>query len=508
MKKNATLIFILVLVLELASFRLDTLIPHGFGEWILYFFPLLLLLNATPFQIIGMVICVTILELLGGMFSPPGNVPWYTTVLNRISGLVVLWIISLVYLSHIRSQRKLRESEEQFRLTTLEDLAQRKRVEEELLREKIHLNEAQRVAHIGSWIWDLKTDVAIGSDELLRIYGINPAKERLPNFKEQKGRCFPGEDWERVNEAAQKTIQTGVGFELDVKAFRDGVSIWVTSRGEPVRDAEGRIVGLRGTVQDITGRKALEESLRKSQARLKILNENLETMVVQRTQQVRDLSKELTIAEQHERQRFSMVLHEDLQQILFGAKMLLDTIDCTVVEKAQENESDIREIKLSIQKAIVTTKSLAVELNPPILKNEGLDAALRWLARQMQERYGLVISIDIANSLSVVRGVDQILIVQLARELLYNIVKHAQTSEVVISGGRDDDTASISIEDKGVGFDVKIIQNRPHGFEGLGLFSIIERLKLFGGRLDIQSQAGKGTRITICIPLTTPEKAL
>ena len=641
MKKNSTFIFILVLGLELAIFAVDVSIPHGYGKWGFYFFPLLLLLNATPIQILSMVIFVSILEILGWKFAPPGNVSWASMVLNRISGIVIIWAISLVYLSLIRSQRNLRVGEETLKTSNIADVSERKRAQEELLREKSHLSEAQRIAHLGSWVWDAKTDTRIGSNELFRIFGMDPAKDSMPNFREQKGRIYLVSDWERLNEAVQKTMQTGVGYEMDVQALRKGERIWITTRGEAVRNADGRIVGECGTIQDITDRKLLEESLRKSEAlahqrleeiegiyhnapiglfvldrefcyvrinermaeingvsahdhigksvreilpkmaallepemrhvretgeprlnieivgetraqpgvqrsfilqclpirslkaivglnnvveettelkraesalyqsqtRLKILNENLEALVVQRTQQVRDLSKELTIAEQHERQRFSMVLHEDLQQILFGAKMLLDTHDCSSVDDTHENERDICEIKLSIQKAIATTKSLAVELNPPILKNEGLDAALRWLARQVQERYGLVICVDIANNLSVVRGVDQILIVQLVRELLYNIVKHAQTREVLVSGGREDSTASISIEDKGVGFDVETVRNRPVGFEGLGLFSIMERLRLFGGRLDIQSETGKGTRITINIPLTILERA-
>jgi PAS domain S-box-containing protein len=641
MKKNSTFIFILVLALELSIFMVDVSIPHGYGKWGFYFFPLLLLLNATPIQIISMVNFVTILEILGWQLAPSGNVSWPSMVFNRISGIVIIWTISLLYLSLIRSQRNLRVGEETLKMSNIADVSERKRAQEELLREKSHLSEAQRIAHIGSWVWDPKTDTRIGSDELFRMFGMDPAKDTMPNFREQKGRIYQPADWERLNEAVQKTMQTGVGYEMDIQALRNGERIWITTRGEAVRNAEGRIIGECGTIQDITARKLLEESLRKSEtlahqrleeiegiyhnapiglcvfdrefrfvrinermaefngfsthdhigkslreilpnmadllepemrhvletgeprlnieivgetfaqpgiqrsfiaqclpiksmkgvvglsnvveettelkrtekalhqseARLKILNENLETMVVQRTQQVRDLSKELTIAEQHERQRFSIVLHEDLQQILFGAKMILDTINCSMVEDSMENEKDICEVKSSIQKAIATTKSLAVELNPPILKNEGLDAALRWLARQMQERYRLVINVDIANNLSVVRGVDQILIVQLTRELLYNIVKHAQTSEVVISGGQVDDTAVISIEDKGVGFDVETVRNRPRGFEGLGLFSIVERLKLFGGRLDIQSEAAKGTRITINVPLTILERA-
>ena len=119
-------------------------------------------------------------------------------------------------------------------------------------RGEAELRDAQRVAHVGSWYWDAKTDVTTGSDELLRIYGFDPATEAMPDFREQRGRCYPVEDWERVNAAVQRTMQTGVGYELDVRAIRNGATIWITTRGEVVRDADGQIVGLRGTVQDVT----------------------------------------------------------------------------------------------------------------------------------------------------------------------------------------------------------------------------------------------------------------
>jgi PAS domain S-box-containing protein len=286
---------------------------------------------------------------------------------------------------------------------------------------------------------------------------------------------------------------------------KDGGRAWVNWTNKAVTDETGVLLEILAIGVDISGEKNAERMLRQSEERLKILNENLENLVVQRTQQVRNLSKELMIAEQRERQRLSAELHEGLQQTLLGAKMLLDTVDCASEDDKEEAARDIREVGSSIQKAIATTKALAVELNPPVLKNEGLDAGLRWLARHVQDRYGLVISVDISGALSVVRGVDCALMVQLARELLQNVVKHAQTKEVALSGVRAAETVSVSVEDHGVGFDVEPVRKGARGLEKMGLFSIEERLRLFGGSLDIRSRAGEGTRVTITIPLTMTE---
>lgn len=129
----------------------------------------------------------------------------------------------------------------------------------ELREKELELREAQRIAHIGSWYWEVKTDVLTGSDELLRILGLDPATQSMAGFGEQRGRCYPPEEWERVNAAVTRTLETGEAFELDVRAHRNGTLIWVTIRGEPIRGSNGEVRALRGTVQDITQRKHAEE---------------------------------------------------------------------------------------------------------------------------------------------------------------------------------------------------------------------------------------------------------
>jgi len=151
------------------------------------------------------------------------------------------------------------------------DLTESRLAEEALRRKEAELAEAQRIAHIGSWHWDAATDVTTGTDELLRIYGLDPATQPMPDFNDQDGRLYPHESWQQVNAAVQETMRTGVGYKLDVPALRNGEPIWITTRSEVVRDAAGRIVGLLGTVQDITERRAAEEALRESEERYRTL---------------------------------------------------------------------------------------------------------------------------------------------------------------------------------------------------------------------------------------------
>ena len=141
------------------------------------------------------------------------------------------------------------------------DFSDRKRAEDALHQSETELIESQRLARIGSWHWDAESDVVVGSDELLRIFGLDPSMRHLPAYREQRGRWYPVDDWKRLKAAIQSTMQTGVSYELELRAFRNGTPIWITARGAVVRNFQNRIVGLRGTAQEITERKQAELAL-------------------------------------------------------------------------------------------------------------------------------------------------------------------------------------------------------------------------------------------------------
>ncbi|WP_460843851.1 hybrid sensor histidine kinase/response regulator [Noviherbaspirillum agri] len=153
------------------------------------------------------------------------------------------------------------------------DITAQKRAEEALRRTEAELKEAQRIAQIGNWYWDARTDMVTASEELCRIYGIDPETDDIPAFHAQRGHCYSADEWERLNAARQHALRTGEGYTLDFQSLRNGVPIWLTARGEVVRDAAGHIVGMRGTLQDITARKHADEALRQSTLLLQAISD-------------------------------------------------------------------------------------------------------------------------------------------------------------------------------------------------------------------------------------------
>jgi PAS domain S-box-containing protein len=147
------------------------------------------------------------------------------------------------------------------------DITERKQVEQVLRQSEAELMEAQRLANVGSWRWDPKTDTVTWSKELYRIAGIDPSMPAV-SYKDHP-KLYTAESWERLRAAVEEALRTGTPYELDLEMIRsDGARRWLVARGEAHRDASGDVVQLRGTVHDITERKRAEQALRESEERL------------------------------------------------------------------------------------------------------------------------------------------------------------------------------------------------------------------------------------------------
>ena len=220
--------------------------------------------------------------------------------------------------------------------------------------------------------------------------------------------------------------------------------------------------------------------------------------IEQKNQQLRDLASALTLAEQRERRRISQVLHDHVQQLLYGIQMRahLITLDTEDQRAIQEH---VEALELLTQDAIRMARNLTVELSPPILHNEGLAAAFRWLANHMADTYSLTVVVDAETDYHSPSEDLQVLLFQPVRELLFNVVKHAGVSEAEVALHEDENQVVIQVTDHGCGFDPARLQETGPG-GGFGLYSVRERLALFGGQLSIETQPGAGVRATIAVP--------
>jgi signal transduction histidine kinase len=218
--------------------------------------------------------------------------------------------------------------------------------------------------------------------------------------------------------------------------------------------------------------------------------------------QVRALASALTLAEQRERRRISQILHDHVQQMLYGVQMRTYLIGLDTPEESRGYiQEHLAEMEALVEEAIQSTRTLTVELSPPVLQSEGLGAAFSWLANQMGRLYDLHVKLDLTQDYQLASDDLRVLIFQLVRELLFNVVKHAQVTEASVTMSLEGDQFVVYVEDDGIGFDVEAFSDdEEHDAGGFGLYSIRERLALFGGEVTIASQLGKGTRVALSLP--------
>ena len=220
---------------------------------------------------------------------------------------------------------------------------------------------------------------------------------------------------------------------------------------------------------------------------------------VERAQKLRLLSAELSLAEEAERRRIAEMLHEDLQQLLVAARMQLGAL-CRTQDAAQRGPIG-REIADLLERSFQLTRSLSVELAPPVLYEHGLAAALEWLAAETRKNYNIEVTVEADCSANPKAADVRIFLFRAVRELLLNSAKHAGGSAVHIKmQHRRPDKVRIIVADDGPGFDRNSLDDKRTGSQTVGLPNIRDRVSNFGGEFHINSGPMRGTRITLSLP--------
>ena len=247
--------------------------------------------------------------------------------------------------------------------------------------------------------------------------------------------------------------------------------------------------------RDVTQRRQVELRLREANAALE-----------QRGAQLRALASELTLAEQRERRRLAELLHDHLQQLLVGATLRLPFLERSTDPAVQQVAGEIDSL---LAQALECSRSLTGELCPPILHEGGLVPALKWLAGWMQEKHRLTVVLRADADATPTTEDLTVLLFQSVRELLFNAAKYAKVQTVTVEVHRRNDEVETVVTDEGSGFDPAELRAAGGSASGFGLLGIRERLDFLGGRMEIASTPGRGSRFTLWVPVrgTLPGKA-
>jgi signal transduction histidine kinase len=248
----------------------------------------------------------------------------------------------------------------------------------------------------------------------------------------------------------------------------------------------------------------LFRELKRSEEALKAANEQLENRVAARTSelkrravQLQVLASQLTHAEQRERRRLAQILHDHIQQLLVAAKMQATSLIAN--SESDTSRTTAAHLCNLLQQSIDASRSLTVELCPPVLYDSGLPAAINWLATWHLEKHHLRVAVECDQGADPADEAVRVFLFQSVRELLFNVVKHAEVDQAKVTLLTQDDLVCVKVEDAGRGFDVEEINASSNG--GVGLFGVRERLEVLGGSFEINSCPGKGTSVQLTAPL-------
>ena len=244
-------------------------------------------------------------------------------------------------------------------------------------------------------------------------------------------------------------------------------------------DRSDRLIRYRVVLVDVSALKLMERQARETGNRL------------------RSLASELNLSEERTRKAIAQTLHDEVGQTLALARMKLSSalnLPEAAVEKIVEEVLDMLGL------VIKETRSLMVEISPPVLHDLGLEAAIDWMAERMSSEHGISIETMNTGDFSDLEHDLKVMLYQMTRELLVNIVKHSGGRHVLVTVERDEHTIGITARDDGKGFDAREAGSAAAD-SGFGLFSIRERLKSYDGSLQIESQKGKGTTVTVRLPV-------
>ncbi len=218
--------------------------------------------------------------------------------------------------------------------------------------------------------------------------------------------------------------------------------------------------------------------------------------------ELRRVTSELLQTQERERRRIATDIHDRIGQALAVAKIQLGALQSSLDSPSQI--APVKEVRRLISRTIKDTRTLTFELSPPVLYELGLQAALEWLAERIQGQSGLSVCIEGNQADERLDTGRRVFLFQAVREVLFNAVKHARAGRVDIRVSNRPDHVSIEVVDDGCGCD-----SSPSAYQkeqqdpGFGLFSIREQLRYYGGELIFNSEPGKGTRVTIMLPLET-----
>jgi PAS domain S-box-containing protein len=329
------------------------------------------------------------------------------------------------------------------------------------------------------------------------------------------GRAFWETGWWRASAEAQERIKVGTKLAADGVRFRevlayslaDGTQRIVDLAIHPIFDGRGQVIFLQATGVDITDLKRAEENYRKLaetlEAEVHIRTSELERRnaeVMKQSELLGRLSQRLLTAQDEERRRIARDLHDSVGQLLAALSMNQGAI-FREKEKLSERGQQALDENMDLTKQILTeVRTISHLLHPPLLDEIGLASALRFYIEGLAKRSTMKVDLELAEDFGRLSAEMETAVFRIVQECLTNAHRHAKSESAKIVVKRGEGEVSVSVSDKGVGLTKERIEDIKGGrTSGVGLRGMRERIRQFGGSLEIRSEE-LGTVIEVRLP--------
>src|SRR6267142_1094882 len=362
------------------------------------------------------------------------------------------------------------------------EITERRQAEEKLKQSENQLAEAQRLAHVGSFDWDLRSNTVTWSDELYRIFGLQPGEIEVAG---DAMTFIHPEDREFVFSTVKSSVKNKEPYSFYYRVLRpDGDERIVQSRGHIMSDEHGEPIRVYGATQDMTELKRAEEKLKAT------------------SEQLRALSASLQSAREEEGIRIAREIHDELGSALSSLKWDLEGLEKMFSESGKRSQVPVLRKKIAAMLGLTDTtinivRRIASELRPSVLDDLGLAAAIRWQAQQFQDRTGIVVHCDCPLDDVDLNQEQSTAVFRIFQETLRNILRHAQATRVDVTMVDEAGAFALTISANGRG----IKEGERSGPLSIGLLGMRERAHLIGAEIDIAGVEGKGTSVTLRLPM-------
>ncbi|OGU82662.1 MAG: hypothetical protein A2499_06620 [Stygiobacter sp. RIFOXYC12_FULL_38_8] len=371
-------------------------------------------------------------------------------------------------------------------LSVFRDVTERILNEQALKKNKLMMNRAEEIAHLGSWELDLETNKLNCSAELYQIYGLQ--HENFDGKFESILKLVHPEDSGNILANIKRARESNEPFEHYERIIRpDGENRILYTKGIILDNVEGNAKTIYGSCLDVTEFKRVENALINSSEKLRALSASLEA------------------AREEERSYIARELHDELGQVLTAIKMDLTLMQDDLLIKPDSLKEEITaqlvQIEKMVDRLIITVKNIATELRPDILDHLGLIAALEWHAKEFENRHKVRCVFNSNIGKIELEKEKSTAVFRIFQEALTNVARHSGASQVTAKIQLLKDKLLLEVEDNGKG----ISNEQLFNISSIGITGMKERAKFLGGKVFIDGQEGKGTRVFLEMPLSPAE---